>query len=237
MRNRGLTHVLLALVACLAAVAGQLPALAQTVAPNADVISTGWQQPGPDVRWYDGLGTWVYVAPGASSAYEYPMTFVFDHLRTGAVTLGTSATGNVARLSLHDLVTGAVAATDVPYDWSAGRFYFLYVHQLSGDDWGAWVMDWDIGTWTYIGSLTARAGWGQLVNGSLTSVQWSATATPPTSCTGGPATDAYFFPPLGYTGSQFTFSSLEGQNPPAPGGCSAQAEILPNGWVHYHVDG
>lgn len=234
MKTRRLAYVVLALLAC---VGNGLPASAQTVAPSQDVLSTSWVQTAPQNRFNDGLGTWVYVAPQASTAYEYPMTFVFDHLRVGAVTLGTGANGKVARLTLRDLVTGPVASTEVPYDWSPGRFYFLYVHQVSADTWGAWVMDWDAGTWTYIGSVLAPAGWGQLVIGSLTSVQWSATATRPTSCTGQSATDAYFFPPLGYTGSQYTFSSLSGQNPASPGGCPAQAEILPNGWVHYHLDG
>lgn len=85
MKTRRLAFVLLALLAC---VGTGLPASAQGVAPSQDVLSTVWVQPVPDNSFDDGLGTWVYVAREASTAHEYPMTAVFDHLRFGAVTLG-----------------------------------------------------------------------------------------------------------------------------------------------------
>jgi len=192
--------------------------------------------------FFDGLGTWVYVAPqaapsstqGSAGNYQYPVTLVFNHLRVGAVTLTTGSQGGIASFSLTELATRNTVATQIGYDWLPGRFYFLYAHHLTGDDWGAWVMDWAAATWAFIGSVQAPAGWGSLVNGSLTSVEWAATAAHPGNCAQYPRTDAYFFPVLGYQGAQFTVGTHESSSL-TPGDCPSQRDILSNGWIHYRL--
>jgi hypothetical protein len=220
-----------------------LPASAQVAATpkTQEVPSNTWRQPNPN-GFYDALGTWVYVAPqpqtGAGQLsggnYEYPVTFVFDHLRVGELTLATGPSGNVARVSLTDLVNGPTLSTQIAYDWSPGRFYFLYTQHLGGDEWGAWVMDWAAGTWTYIGSLHTPTAWGSMVNVGLTSARWAPTAARPTTCSGYARTDAYFFPTLEYVGSQYTVGTADGQSV-TQGDCPSQTETLPNGWIHYRL--
>jgi hypothetical protein len=150
------------------------------------------------------------------------------------VSLTRGPSGSVARLSLTDLVNGPTVTTQIAYDWSPGRFYFLYVHHLSGDDWAAWVMDWAVGTWAYIGSLRTPTAWGNIVNVGLTSARWATTAARPSTCAGYPRTDAYFFPTLEYVGDQYAVGAASGQSV-TPGDCPSQTEILPNGWVHYRL--
>jgi hypothetical protein len=242
MTTRRFTRAGLAIgVAALAALTTQLPATAQTATGKTqEVRSRVWLQPVPDNTFNDGLGTWIYVAPEAPASagqlspdsYEYLMTMEFDHLRFGYFGLATGTSGKVARLSLDGPVSGPSGSIEVPYDWSPGRFYFLYTHQLTGTDWGAWVMDWATGVWTYVGTIRTP-DWGQLVKPSLTMVRWAPAGPRPADCSGFPRTDAYIYATLGYSGSQFTIAPSSSETVLTAGDCPTQTEILPNGWAHF----
>jgi hypothetical protein len=232
---------LAAALAALAALTTQLPATAQTAGKTQEVRSRLWMQPIPDNAYNDGLGTWMYVAPQpaagpgqlAPANYEYQVWMQFDNLRFGYFGLASGPTGNVVRLSLSEWGIRPMGSIEVPYDWSPGRFYFLYTHRLTGTDWGAWVMDWATGVWTYVGAISTPADWGQLIKGSSSVVQWAATGPRPTDCVGFPRTDAYIYPTLGYTGSQFTIAPSSDETVLKTGDCPIQTEILPNGWAHF----
>ena len=234
MRPRRFLPVLATALAVLTAT----PASAQVGFVTQEVPSTIWTQPGPPGDLNDGVGTWVYVLPQApvgpsqrADSYDYALSFSFPGLgRLGFISLYTGQGGTRARLSL----TEGSATVDIPYNWSPGRFYFLYVHHLQNGHWGGWVMDWDAGVWSYIGSVQAPAGWGLLTKSSRTRVWWPGAAGTPTACSAYPRTDAYFFPTLGYTGSNFTIGTFDFHHA-QEGNCPTQTEILPNSWVHYRL--
>jgi hypothetical protein len=235
--------VLLVLAGASTALPASAQAANQVPAPGP---ATTWTPPDPNVVNVDGVGTWAYVAPQAPPGatqlspgnYQYLLQFVFGVPRTrvGDIGLTTGPQGKVARLSLYpDTITGAGAASaEVAYNWSPGRFYFLYVHHLSGNDWGGWVMDWASGTWAYVGSVRTPADWGSMTKNSRTVVQWADTGGRPTDCSGFPLTDAYLYPPLTYIGESYTVSTLLFQSA-VPGDCPSATEMLANGWVHYRV--
>lgn len=236
MRRRRLPLVPALAVAIL--LACQLPALAQAAGVTQEVPATAWFQPNYPAGvfdGYDGVGTWLYTPPTATSTYEYTLEFNFKNLRQGAITVAPGSIHAIGRLSLFEVTPGFRTSTEIRFDWYPGQFSFLYVHHLTGNDYGGWIMDWDAGTWTYIGSVTAPAGWGSLLGATGTSVSWSPTAGARVTCAGYPSTDGYFYPPLEYTGSVFTVAEPHNSNLRKTGDCPTQTEILANGWVHYHL--
>jgi hypothetical protein len=229
-------------LAALAALTSQLPATAQTPAGKTqEVRGRTWLQPIPDEAFNDGLGTWMYVAPEPAAGagqlspndYEYVMTMVFLNLRFGDFALATGPTGKVARLSLSEWGIRPMGSIEVPYDWSPGRFYFLYTHHLTGPDWGAWVMDWATGVWTYVGTISTPADWGLLIKSTTATVRWAKAGPLPADCSGYPRTEAYIYPPLGYSGSQFTVPVSYSEWGDDANKCPTQSEILPNGWAQF----
>ncbi len=233
------TGLALALVAGLFA---QLPAAAQA-APAHQSATTGWEIPGYEAGGVkDGMGTWLYVLPQAAAGpgqvsrdgYQYQVTALFEGLRFARIGVRTGAQGPVAHLEIQDAGLGTPKfVAEVPYNWSPGRFYFVYTKVLANGDIAGWIMDWATGVWTYIGSLHPLANWGGMVSWSITSVEWAPGRTPPVECSGYPRTDAYFFPPLGYSGATFQIGTFD--NHRQDGTCPAPAEILENGWVHYQL--
>lgn len=239
-RRRNLRAAIAMAVAVTTGFLAPMPAKAQVVGLTHEEPNTRWSYPGPG-QFLDAVGTFLYVVPQPPPApnghtrdgYEYKMTFVFAGLKVGYVSLATTVNGPVARLKLIDLVSDAApSVAEVAYDWSPGRFYFLYTQRLATGAYGAWVMDWETSVWTYIGSLTPP-GWGGIVDVGLTSVAWSG-ERPVSTCSFFPRTDAYFYPVLGYTGSTFEVGVADLQFVHA-GDCPSQTEMLGNGWVHYRL--
>ncbi|HEV2758153.1 MAG TPA: hypothetical protein VGV86_01175 [Acidimicrobiales bacterium] len=228
--RRFIRTVMCVAMAVVAGLFNAAPASAET----QETPSTVWTQPGGPGRVIDGVGTWVYVAPQAPAgpnqlpqSYAYSLAFSFPNQASGFMSLTTGPGGKAARLSLSTIV-------EVPYDWTPGRFYFLYVHHLQGGLWGGWVMDWVRGDWTYIGSVQAPAGYGLLGTSSRTRVWWPGSAGAAAGCSSYPRTDAYFFPTLGYTGAEWTIGTM-GLQHVQEGDCDSQTEMLSNGWVHYRL--
>lgn len=218
----------------------QAPASAQVFGGKGiDTPTTIWQQPGPPGDLLDGIGTWAYVAPQAPKSpaqlspenYQYLLSFSFPGLHLGFVGLTAGPQGHTARLSV---TTNPDTTVEIPYDWTPGRFYFLYVHHLQGGAWAGWVMDWAAGTWAYIGTVNVPADWGLITKSSRTMVFWPGGAGRAAECTGFPRTDAYFFPPLGYSGDGYTVGTFDFHYV-TPGDCSSSTEILGNDWVHYRL--
>lgn len=219
----------------------QLPAGAVTVGKTQQMPTTGWTHPAGG-QWLDGMGTWLYVLPQPATGpgqlsrdgYQYQTTFVFDQLRIGSIGVGNGANGLVAQLEIKDLFTGAPIATEIAYNWSPGHFYFVYAQRLANGDIAGWILDWDKGAWSYIGTVHPLVDWGKMVSLGTTSTRWAVGRAAPADCSGYPRTDAYFFPVLGYTGSSFEIGTFNSHSV-EPGNCPAQAEILDNGWVHYRL--
>lgn len=228
-------------IAAMTGLLGEMPAGAQTSTKTQQVPNTVWGHPNTG-QFMDGMGTWMYVAPGAATTgqvsrdgYQYLMSFAFQNLRIGYTGLATGPNGPVARFAMSDLVTGeAPIGAEVAYNWSPGRFYFVYVHHLAGGTVGGWIMDWETGVWTHIGTVQPPADWGRMLRGAKTLVsRWGAVA--PADCAGYPSVDAYFFPVLGYTGSNFEVGVAIPDQQVQPADCPAQTEFLANGWVHYRL--
>lgn len=220
----------------------EVPAGAQTSTKTQEEPNTVWGHPNTG-QSMDGMGTWMYVAaapaakPGQVSrnGYQYLMSFAFEDLRLGYVGLATGPNGPVARIAMSDLVTGgAPIGAEVAYNWSPGRFYFVYVQHLAGNALGAWIMDWETGVWTHIGTVDPPDHWGRMLRGAKTLVsRWGAAA--PADCAGYPVVDAYFFPVLGYTGSNFEIGVALPDQQVQPADCPSQTAFLANGWVHYRL--
>jgi hypothetical protein len=239
-----------AALALLGTVSTQLPAGAQTATTKTQqAAETSWAQPtwehlndasGTPPPAITSMGTWVYVAPSTPApgqlsirGYQYLIDGIFDQLRFAYAGLATRDDGTrVARLALYDapaqtLPTGA----EVVYDWSPGRFYFIYMAHLPDGNMAAWVMDWATGVWTYVGSVPVPVAWGPLLPAGQTLVNWNNGAQP-AECSGYPRTDAYFFPLLMWVGSEYKFATGF-DNPLAAADCPSHRETLGNNWVHY----
>ena len=226
--------------ALLAGIFVQGPAGAQTASKTQEEPGTIWDFPNTDL-FMDGMGTWVYVAPQPATGpgqlsrggYQYLLSFVFPQLRIGLVGLATGTQGPVARLAVADLFTDPTPiGAEISYDWSPGKFYFVYVRHLPGNTLGGWVMDWQTGVWTFIGSVHLPGDWGRMVSDGKTFVNWSADHPRPADCRGYPRTDAYFFPLLGFTGDAPEIGTFI-RHHTAPGDCPTQSDRLDNGWVHH----
>ena len=231
-------------LAVLAGLFAQLPAEGQTATKTQQLPSTEWgfRHPGPG-KYMDGMGTWLYVLPQEAAGpsqlsrdgYQYQVTFIFEQLRHGRIGVGTGPHNPVAQLEIEDVFAGGPKiVAEVAYDWSPGRFYFVYTQLLANGEVAGWIMDWETGVWTYIGSVDPPVDWGRMVSAGRTSVKWASGRAAPADCSGYPRTDAYFFPGLGYTGTAFEIGMF-GHHHLEDGDCPARAEILDNGWVHYQL--
>jgi len=228
-------------LAALAGLLAPLPAAAQTATKTQQQPYTEWgyQASGPTRT---GMGTWLYVLPQPAArpgqlpreGYRYELTFIFQRLRLGTIGIGTGPNGPVAQLEIQDVAAGGPKiVAEVAYDWSPGRFYFVYTQLLPNGDAAGWIMDWERAVWTYIGSVHPPVDWGKMVDASFTSAKWAGPAVA-ADCSGYPRSDAYFFPVLAYTGTTFEIGTFFDDRH-WDGDCPAGANILDNGWVHYQL--
>ena len=212
------------------------PATAADGVGAPDSVRSTWSQPGTEAL--DGLGTYLYVAPepapGASqlpAAYDYVLDFVYDGAQVpGGIGLGSQGPGG-ARFAA--LATGGSGTVVLPYEWSAGRLYFLFVHALGEGAWGGWVLDVWADQWTFIGQGSTPVEWGRLSPSSGTVVSWEADPASANPCRAYPRTDAYFTPAFGVRNGSFTLGTPAGEFV-HPNGCPAEISTV-LGWAHYRL--
>ncbi|HEX6596719.1 MAG TPA: proprotein convertase P-domain-containing protein, partial [Acidimicrobiales bacterium] len=204
--------------------------------PTLQAPFTSWARPGATTL--DGLGSWIATAndPTAKTgqvapAYLYAHLFGFSaNPATGAIALGTGPTGKFALFTVQE-PPGISHDVAVAFPWSAGRFYFPLVHQISPGVWGAWVYDHTAETWTFVGQLSLPAGWGKLTPASTTGVLWyGGTAA---SCPAYPLADVFFAPPTGFAAGTIT-TATGGAHHASTAGCPAVA-TTEAGWARYRV--
>jgi hypothetical protein len=198
---------------------------------SPDFVRSTWDQPG--TAPLDGVGAYLYIAPGPAPAtsqlppdYEYLLEFFYEGGQmVGVIGLGSRAGGHIAGLA-----TGYSRTVVVPYEWSAGRLYFLFVHRLSDHEWGAWVLDVWADAWTFIGQGSTPVEVGGLSPSTWTVVAW-ADSTSSNPCSAYPRTDAYFTPVFGVRGGSFTLGTRAGDSA-HPNGCPGQISSS-LGWARY----
>ncbi len=162
-------------------------------------------------------------------AYLFAQFFGFaSGTAQGAVGLVDDPGGKFALFNVVD-PEGRAHSAVVPFNWSAGRFYFTFVYQLAPGTWGAWVYDYTAATWVPIGQLSLPQAWGKLSPTSATSVQWYGAVAP--SCGAYPRADVFFSPPTGFTGTTASTASLV-QTAQQPGDCATDTSEQ-GGWVRY----
>ena len=140
---------------------------APTLVPHVSQIPyTVWAQ--PTAVPLDGIGNWVYpVNEPAATDGQLPPAWFYAHYfgfesggASAQVGLVTKPDGKFAVFSVFE-ANGTAHNAVIAFDWTAGRFYFPFVFQVSPGTWGAWVYDDAAGTWTPIGALTLPVGLGQ----------------------------------------------------------------------------
>ncbi|MCA1845693.1 MAG: hypothetical protein LC792_21365, partial [Actinobacteria bacterium] len=125
-------------------ISGVATALPPAVALQAQY--SVWAQPASTPL--DGVGTWIATAndPAAgagqrAAAYLYALGFNFaSSTARGAVGLASTPSGKYAVFSIVR-PDGTGTSAVMPFSWSANRFYFPFVYQVSPGTWGAWVYD------------------------------------------------------------------------------------------------
>jgi hypothetical protein len=195
-----------------------------------------WRQPATTPL--DGLGTWMATGndptPGGGqlpASYLYASVFNFTGSPTpGVVALTTGPSGKYAAFAVLDNAVPLRFAV-VPFDWQAGRFYYLLVYQLAPGTWGGWVVDYSAGTWTPIGVLNVPSSWGKLTPNASTMAAWSGPTA--ATCARYPRADVFVAPPVGYGPGGTTIATSGGGNPLTPGTCPAQNTTEAGGWSHY----
>ena len=140
-----------------------------------------------------------------------------------------------ARLAAFGIVDGSGQAhsVGVPFDWQAGRAYYLFAAQLSPTSFGGWVYDHTAATWTFIGQVDLPAAIGKIAPSTITQTIWFG----PTggTCSVFPRAEAYFYPPVGYAGGTTAEATRTDANAGATGTClSATTTELPP-WIHVHL--
>ncbi len=194
-----------------------------------------WSQ--PSASPLDGVGSWMAMAndPTAGAgqrppAYLFAQFFSFANgTAQGAVGLVDDPGGKFALFNVVD-PEGRAHSAVVPFNWSAGRFYFTFVYQLAPGTWGAWVYDYTAAAWVPIGRLSLPPAWGKLSPSSATSVQWYGAAAP--SCAAYPRADVFYSPPTGFVGTTASTPTLT-QTIQGPGDCTTDTSAEPGAWVRY----
>jgi hypothetical protein len=208
-----------------------------------------WMSPG---ELLDGVGQWIYVAPipppGPTqvppTGYVYGPSFVVaDQVngddREGTVGLSTDDQGPIAGIQVN--FTDAVT---IRYDWSPGKFYFLFAHHVGGGDWGGWVFDHAASSWTFIGSTPSFPAGQKLRQYSGDVVRGAEGSTVPAfhrggsspvegECSAFPRVDAYYYPMVAYRGSDFALSTLD-LSRSSFGNCLTET-TFEQGWAHFRV--
>jgi YVTN family beta-propeller protein len=196
----------------------------------------------PSATPLDGLGTWIAVAndPAATSGqlapeYLYGQFFGFTGPggldAVGVVALVTDPAGKFAAFTVVE-GDGTAHSAVVPFQWTANRFYFPFVYQLSPGRWGAWVFDHTANAWTPIGVLDLPVGWGKLAPESVTSVVWYGETA--SACSAYPRADVLFYRPTGFVGGSTTMA-LPVSTQVEPADCPASTSVEFGEWMRYRV--
>ncbi|MEA2685295.1 MAG: serine protease [Actinomycetota bacterium] len=192
-----------------------------------------WLQPATTPL--DGFGNWVAVAtdPVAAAGQVAPNYLFGDYFgfesnpALGFVGLTTTPEGKFAVFS------APTQSIRVPLNWSANRFYFLFVFRLAPGSWGAWVYDDTAATWIPIGVLTLPTAWGRAAPVTVAAAPWLGPAGP--GCSLYPRADVFFSPPLGYVGATVRSGTLSTSGV-LPGTCPPTiSQVGP--WIRYQVGG
>ncbi len=197
---------------------------------------TVWAQ--PTAVPLDGIGNWVYpVNEPAATDGQLPPAWFYAHYfgfesggASAQVGLVTKPDGKFAVFSVFE-ANGTAHNAVIAFDWTAGRFYFPFVFQVSPGTWGAWVYDDAAGTWTPIGALTLPAAWGKLAPASITAVTWLG----PTAgaCATYPRADVAVYAPFGYVGAAGSVAAVT-SNGAGAGECPPVSSV-DGPWARYVV--
>ncbi|MEA2828554.1 MAG: hypothetical protein QOG43_2993 [Actinomycetota bacterium] len=198
-----------------------------------------WSQ--PTAAALDAVGTWVVpanvpVAAGGqlppSYLYAHYFNFTQSPSALGVVGLVTSAGTKLAAFGIVD-GGGNSHSVGLPFDWLAGRAYYLFVAQLNPTAFGGWVYDYTAASWTFVGQVNLPVPLGRISPATVTQVIWFGPAG--ATCGAFPSTDAYFYPPVGYAGGATAQATMADSRTSAAGTCPAAAtrELTP--WIHLHL--
>ena len=189
----------------------------------------------------DGIGTWVATAndPVAAAGqvaarYHYGLGFGFvSNPARGVIGLTTEPGAKAAVVS----VSGpgfAQQVLSVPYNWTADRFYFLFVHQLpTAGQWGFLVFDLLANQWTAIGALSLPPAWGKLSVSGITAASWNGGLAP--TCSAYPQANVVVHAPTGFINGTTLEARMSHYGLSEGATCPAENLIGPNGWVRYRA--
>lgn len=189
----------------------------------------------------DAVGTWVVpvnvpvaAAGQLSPSYLYAHYFSFTQSGSALGVIGLVATGGT-KLAGFGIVdeAGAAHSVGLPFDWVAGRAYYLFVAQLSPTVFGGWVYDYTAAAWTFVGQVSLPAALGKIASATLTEAVWFGPASG--TCSAFPHAEAYFYPPVGYAGGGTTQATMANAGPTAAGSCPATATTELSPWIHLRL--
>jgi hypothetical protein len=202
-------------------------------------VSAVWTQ--PTATALDAIATWMVPGNDPSAAVgQLPPTYLYSHwfgftqssTAVGVVGLVTHAGTKLAVLGISD-TDGTAHSVGVPFDWVAGRFYYLLAAQLGPSSFGGWVYDHTTEELVYLGQIDLPSAVGKISPTSITAAAWYGSLG--ASCSAYPVADVYVHPPVGYANGTTTFATLADSGPGDTGNCpvSATTEIVP--WLHLHL--
>jgi hypothetical protein len=162
-----------------------------------------WTQ--PTGMTLDSIGSWFYpVNEPTAGDGQLPPAWFYAHYfgfegggGKGQVGLVTNPDGKFAVFSMVK-PDGTTLDASVPFDWSAGQYYFPFVFPAGPGAWAAWIYDDTAGTWTEIGTHTVPPDWGRLAPASITAVSWLGPVAG--DCAAYPHADVAFYAPFGFIG-------------------------------------
>jgi hypothetical protein len=165
-------------------------------------------------------------------SYLFALSFGFaNSTAQGAVGLVDGPSGKFAVLNVVD-PGGVSHSAAVPFAWSGGHYYYLFVYQTAPGIWGAWVYDYTVSSWLAVGQVTLPVAWGKLAPTSATSAPWYGPTA--TSCAAYPGADVLFYPPVGYVGTT-PFSATLSQTALGSGDCAATTSLFQGIWARYQT--
>jgi len=196
-----------------------------------------WTQASPTPL--DGVGMWLATlddptaTPGQQAPnYLYGVSFGFTSSSArGVLGLGTGPAGKTAVLTVIG-PSGAPQSVTVPFAWTVGRFYFLFVNQYDAGTWGAAVYDLTANTWTPIGALSLPIGWGKLLPTTVTAL--FPLGSPPATCAAHPRADVFIHAPTAFVGGVASDQAFV-QGGTTDGACASEHAISPGGWIRYRT--
>jgi len=196
-----------------------------------------WAQPAPTAL--DGMGTWLVPANDpvagtgqAAAAYVYGQVLWFTG--SSAVAILGLTTGPAGKTAVWTVKgpDGRSHDASVPFNWTAGSAYFVWVYRFSPGVWGAYAYDATAKTSTPIGQLTLPDAWGKLSPTSVTTVGWLGSAA--SACSAYPYAEVFVYPAIGFVGTTPTVASLAAKGS-GVGDCPTQTSIEPGVWARSRV--